>query len=251
MKAVPILAITNTVALALVLMLYVQQNELESKLRTARSGPRSTATSVDEAALEARLLETLRGQVPGASRAASPAAEETVGEARVSSEGGETPDLGSAPEGEQSPDTTLRGAPMERFRANVRRANELNREADRVNRVVSTLDRLASENKIASLNPSQKKVVASAVLSAADKVPDIWRKFRGNPELRSLPREERGAMMREAYDALRAEAQTTLENVVTAADAKTILDEGLREARGPWRGRDSGGTTRSGDRRGR
>ena len=239
MKAVPILAITNAIALAAVLLLYMQQSDLESQLKSARSGGRATSSSVDEAGLEARLLARLRGQIPGAALSAPT---ETRDEARVTGDKSDEP-LASdaAPRGEGPP--VLEGRPMESFRANVRRAQDLNREEDRVSQVVETLDRLISENKIGTLNAAQRKAVARTILGARDKIPTIWRKFRSDPELRALPREERGTIMREEMTEIRTEAQKELENTVNAADATTIMEEAMRSSRGMF-GRGDRGTTR-------
>jgi hypothetical protein len=125
MKAVPILAITNALALGLVVVLYVQQGELEDRLKSSRAAsPRSAPLTVDEAELEARILDRLRGfgtpdYLQGSDADQPEAARET--------EGGE-PSAGSAadqPAGSEPSPGVLEGRRMETFRRNVRRANEL------------------------------------------------------------------------------------------------------------------------------
>jgi hypothetical protein len=73
-------------------------------------------------------------------------------------------------------------------------------------------------------------------MSAREKIPDIFRQFRSNPEMRDLPREERGRVIQAEFEVLRAEAQKDLEEYVPAADAKTIIEESLRGMGFPGRG---------------
>ncbi len=225
MKAVPLLAITNAVTLALVILLYFQQDAPRGQQRAA-----SPQTQINEVDMEARLFARLQ---QSASELYSPVRAETTDRAVVKdgevgsplATGGETDPNA---EGTDSATPELPDGQMQTFRRNVRKANELNREEDRVNREMERIDRLIANNKIGALSDEQKKAVATVLLNSRDKTPRVWRQFRTNPELRELPREERSRIIRVEFQKLRDETQKELEEVVPAADAKTILEEGMR-----------------------
>ena len=68
-------------------------------------------------------------------------------------------------------------------------------------------------------------------------VPDVWRKLRETNDLRNMSRDERTAVMRTGFDNLRVEAQKSLEDVMPAADAKTIIEDAIGGGdRGMWGG---------------
>ena len=245
MKAVPILAVTSTLALAAAIYLFVRVDELEGQLKTRRGGGVSNGAAFDEAALEERIFERLA--LRGARAPDRPPAAEVGDRAVVESEweGSASPvssSAGDAADAAEAGDLppAIAGREMEVFRRNVRKANALNQEEDRVQRVVDSLDRLVSENKIAALEGKQKKMVALTLIGARDRLPEVWRKLRSDPALRDLPREERGALFRQEVESLRVEAQKELEEFVPAADAKTILDDSLRTGRGFGGGFDRG-----------
>jgi hypothetical protein len=245
MKAVPILAVTSTLALAAAIYLFVRVDELEGQLRTRRGGGVANGTAVDEAALEERILERLSRR--GARAPDRPPAAEVGDRAVVASEWeGSASPAGSAPVAAADPEeagdlpAAIAGREMEVFRRNVRKANALNQEEDRIRRVVDSLDRLVSENKIAALDKGQKKQIALTLVSARERIPEVFRTLRSDPALRELPREERTNAWRQGMESVRIEAQKELEEFVPAADAKTILDDSLRTGRGFGGGFDRG-----------
>ncbi|MHC4224396.1 MAG: hypothetical protein ACYSUN_10430, partial [Planctomycetota bacterium] len=63
MKAIPILAITNALALVLVVVLYVQQEDLQSQLKSARARPARTTPSMNDD-LDQRMREWLEDYAP-------------------------------------------------------------------------------------------------------------------------------------------------------------------------------------------
>jgi len=247
MKAIPLLVITNALALGLAILLFVRQDDLKSQVASARStAPRATVGE-DTSELQRR-IETLErqlrdmargGAVPAASpyRArmtdpadAMPAAAMPAGEADV-----------PEPIAEDAPAAEMPPAQMEAFRQHVRKAIELNGEEDRVKRVEDSLDELVTQNRIAPLSSRQRTHIANTILSYREKMPQIWQRMRTMPE--GTSREERGQIIRQEFDTLRAEAQKQIEEVVPAADAKVILEAQVREAPGMF----AGGPGRRGD----
>ena len=224
MKAVPLLAIANAVTLALVLLLFFQEDKPQGHQRAA-----APQVQIDMEALKAEVLADLKLH---ASELYVPVRTETGD--RVVLKDGEDGSAhatagGTDPNAEGTDSTPeMPDGQMQTFRKSVRKANELNREEDRVNREMERIDRLIKNNKIGALSAKQKEAVATVLLNSRDKTPRIWRQFRNNPELRELPREDRAKLIRVEYQKLRDETQKELEEVVPAADAKTILDEGMR-----------------------
>jgi hypothetical protein len=242
MKAVPILVVTNALALGLVVVLFVQQGDLESQLNATRTPTARHTDVVEEGAVEDRIarLERLlkatgggadvgfdlpEGPGPGGEPAMAADGPAAGGEAEAGAEAGV--ESGGAYDPQE----------MERFRKKVRRAIELNGQEDRVTRVVDRLDGLISENKIAPLTPKQKTSVAETILAAQQKIPEVFRRLRESGSFNDVPREERRQLVRAEIDSLRGETQKELESTVPAADAKTIMDDYLSDMfRGPGRG---------------
>ncbi len=228
MKAVPLLAITNAVTLALVILLYFQQDEPRGHQRAASHQAQINEADLED--LEARLFARLKQRdselyKPGVTPETADRAVVKDGDGPSNATAG-----GTDPEAGETDATTpeLPDGQMETFRNNVRKAIELNREEDRVDREMQRIDRLITNNKIGALSDKQKKVVATVLLNSRDKQPRIWRQFRDNPEMREMPREERAKIYRVEFQKLRDETQKELEDVIPAADAKTILEEGMR-----------------------
>ncbi len=235
MKIVPVLAITNALALALAIFLYFQQDELKAQAGSRRSDPGEVGR------LTARLdtLEREYGRVlamkdvepvPAGEAGAPPAMAAPEEGAR----GGETPALGSRPAEEGAEPPAAGGEEfdpqeMNVFRKKVRKALELNSEEDQKVRIFDRIDELVKQNKIAPLNAKQKEGVATTVLAYRRNVPAVWRKVAEAGAMENVSREERGRIVRAEYDALRAEAQRSLEEIMPAADAKTYLDETMRD----------------------
>ncbi|MHC4972982.1 MAG: hypothetical protein ACYTG3_11685 [Planctomycetota bacterium] len=255
----PILVVTNALALGLVVLLFVQQGNLESQLNSTRTPTARRTDVIEEDGVENRIarLERLMRARSGEGGAVDPLSGETTGEEPSTGAGGPAPD-GDAASSEAPGEAAEYGSPnpqeMDRFRKKVRRAIELNSEEDQVNRVVDRIDGLVAENKIAPLTSKQKTSVARTILSTRSKVPQVFRRLRESGAFNDVPREERGQLIRTEFENLRVEAQKELENTVPAADAKTILEDSLGD-RGMWRGmgdmggrRPRGGSGRSAGR---
>ncbi|MCK6459609.1 MAG: hypothetical protein L6Q95_06900 [Planctomycetes bacterium] len=233
MKIVPILAVTNALALALAIFLYVQQGELKAQTGSRRSDSGEVARLA--ARLESlerehqRVLE-MRGIEPApAAEAPAAAADPEKGAAA-----GETPALGARPaeEGEEPPAAggeEFDPKEMNVFRKKVRKALELNNEEDQKVRIFERIDELVKQNKIAPLSAKQKESVAATVLVYRRKIPEVWRKVAEGGGMENVSREERGRIVRAEYEALRTEAQRSLEEFMPAVDAKTYLDETMRD----------------------
>lgn len=248
MKLAPVLVVTNVLALALVVVLWVQQGDLEARLGSSRSGTRRADVPADTAALQDR-IERLEARL--AARGAPAEADVSYPPLSIE-EAPDTPSLAASNKGdggEAAP--AFDPAEMEVFRQKVKRAQELNAEEEQVNRVIGRIDQLAADNKIGALTRKQKKTVAHTILRARRAIPDVWRKIRENNDLRAMSREERGAVMRTEFDSLRVEAQKSLEDVMPAADAKTIIDDAMGGGdRGMWGGMRGGPGGARGPRRG-
>jgi hypothetical protein len=248
MKAVPILIVTNALALGLVVLLFVQQSDLESQLNSTRTTTARRADVAEEEGVQdriARLERLMRARGGGEGGGLEPLPAETAaGEALPTGPGDAAPDsdaAAAAAEGADAEYGSQSPQEMERFRKKVRKAIELNSEEDQVGRVVDRIDSLVGENKIAPLTAKQKTTVARMILSTQRKVPNVFRRLRESGAFHDVPREERGQLIRAEFENLRVEAQKELENVVPAADAKTILDTSLGGDRGMWRGMGQGG----------
>lgn len=253
MKIVPILAITNALALALAIFLYVKLDELSSKVGSRRSDVVRSDTA-GTADLEMRVAElehasAARGHEPAATPdAPAHGAPSAPGGAAVHG-GTDAPPLAS-PASEDAAAAALAAAAgetqelgpqeMQVFRKNVKRAIDLNDEEEQKNRVIDRLDELVKENRIAQLNPHQKEGVATTVLAYRKKIPDVWKKLRESGAFENTSREDQGKMFRSEFDALRADAQRSLEEFMPAADAKTYLDDSMRDAMRGFGGRAQG-----------
>lgn len=240
MKIIPILAITNALALAAALYLYVEIGDLRSQSGSHRSESGETSR------LTARIDSLQRDLDRALAMRGLESTPVTDGEAAVripssapaaAIHGGGEGAAAAAGTGEEAPDAGAVGAgaddlpphEMDVFRQRVKRAIELNTEEEQKNRVIERIDQLVDERKIAALNPRQKDGVAATVLNYRKKVPDVWRKLQESGAFENVSREERGRMVRAEYDSLRTEAQHALEEFMPAVDAKTYLDETMRD----------------------
>lgn len=240
MKITPILAITNALALALALYLYVELNDLRSQTGASRSDTGDMARQALVArvdTLERDLQRALAMQgldaMPEA-REGEPMRIDSGGAHATSEALPDDPEPSGATIGDEGVEAgaaseDLSPREMDIFRQRVKKAIELNAEEDQKNRVIERIDQLIQENKIASLNPRQKEGVATTVLAYRRKVPDVWRKLREEGALENVSREDRGRIVRAEYETLRTETQHALEEFMPAVDAKTYLDETMRD----------------------
>jgi hypothetical protein len=256
MKAVPVLVVTNALALGLVVLLFVQQSDLESQLNSTRTPTTRRADVVEEEGVQdriARLERLMRARSEEGGGLELLPAETAAGEELATGTGGPAPGgetATAADAGVAAEHASYSPQEMDRFRRKVRKANDLNSEEDQVTRVVDRIDGLVSENKIAPLTKKQKTQVARTIISTRRKVPDVFRRLRDSGAFTDVPREERGQLIRTEFENLRVEAQKELETTMPAADAKTILDDSMGDG-GMWRGmRDMGGRGRGGGRSG-
>lgn len=233
MKTVPILAITNALALALAIFVYVKQGENQGGSRRSET-VRSDAAEIAQLRMdidELRRAQAPRGHTPEAApdapaRGAAPADPAALGGSDLKPLASQPPEGGADPaaaEEEYPPQE------METFRKKVRKANELNDAEEQKNRIVERVDQLVKENKIAPLSPAQKENLAITVLSSRRKGMEMWRKLRENPAIEGSNREDRGRVVRQEMETLRTETQRSLEEFMPAADAKTYLDETMRD----------------------
>lgn len=249
MKAVPILVVTNAVALGLAVLLFFQQEELKSQVSSSRSsGSRNVDSAVDRAAMEERLailearLASVRGG-GGATERESPAS----ASAPAPAEGGSGASPSSAAPGASPAPTfaspALPGDPgvdaspfdpaeMESFRRKVKVALDLNRDEEEVKGVVETLDGLATRSQIGSLSDVQKEKAAKSIVAARRKFPEMWRKVMADPANQNIAWDQRRQVIQSEIGNLRAAAQKELEEYLPAADAKKIAEETLRGDRG-------------------
>jgi len=236
MKAIPILVITNALALALAIFLFVKQGSLETQLSSRRSDVSARSDAGDASRLALRIDELERRlEAQGAGLAARdagadrPAAAGTTGEGGAPAFAAPESEEGTGPAVEPGAGVAFEPQEMEVFRQKVRKALELNAEEDQVTRVAERLDQLVEQNRIAPLSPRQKEAVARIYLEHQRRMPMVWQKLRESGAFENTPREQRGELVRAEYDNLRAEAQRALEDLMPAADAKTIVDEALAQ----------------------
>jgi hypothetical protein len=236
MKTIPILVITNALALGLAIFVYVKQGENAGSAR--RSDARSDTSEVaelrrriDELELAARTYRP-HPTADAMDDAAAPSGATKGAPARAAE--GEAP-LASPPPADPAADPGATGSEdfepqeMEIFRRKVRKANDLNQEEEQKKGIVDGIDRLVKDNKIAPLTPSQKESVANTVMASRRKGMDVWKKLREAGTLEGANRESRGLIIRTEMETLRSETQRALEDIMPAADAKTYLDETLRD----------------------
>lgn len=236
MKIVPVLAITNALALALAIYVYFEQGSNRGgSLRSdvVRTDP------IETARLEIRINELERA-LATKGREPSAVAPDALGH-------GATEDPAGAPAG-SDPASSLASQPpealadpagaveeefnpreMETFRKKVKKANELNDAEEQKNRIIDGIDRLVKDNKIAPLNPAQKESVANTVVVSRRKGIDVFRKLRESGTLEGANREDMGRLVRQEMETIRTETQRALEEIMPAADAKTYLDETMRD----------------------
>lgn len=227
MKALPILIITNAVALGLGLMAYLELDDL----RAQRGGSRQSAsregaddrndyyeTQIAELKQQIARLSSERG-VPLPS-----AGEET-------SASGETPGKAidrSYPVPEKFDETVELARPdFDYFRERVRLAQEENDKEERINREIERLDTLIANNRIGTLSDKAKQKAAETLIETRERTRLIWRGLREREDLRNLPREEQREAFRTAYrkeqESIHSAAQKSLEELMPAADAETLM----------------------------
>ena len=235
MKIVPILAITNALALGLAIFVYVKQGEHPG---SPRSEARPETGEVAKLRMRVEELElalkaprtTAAADVPfeSAAPAASKGATARGGESEAPL-AAPPPDAEPSAEPGAADSETFDFKEMEVFRKKVRKANELNQEEEQKKGIVDGIDRLVKENKIAPLSPTQKDAVATVVITSRRKGLDVFRKLRESGALESGNREARGQLIRAEMETIRAETQRALEDIMPAADAKAYLDETTRD----------------------
>ena len=235
MKAVPILVITNALAIGLAVMALTKDSgdpaaRTSSRATTARNAASGNDYYDTEIAEPKKEIARLSGE-----RMAQPKKTPvTDGGENPASEPGKAIDR-SMPELDKN--AVMASPEFEEFRAKVRIAEEVNEREDRINREVDRLDQLIAENKIGSLSGKQKKVVAEELLAYREKTRLIWRGLRQREDLQNVPQEQRREAWRNAYreeqTKIKAESQKELENVMPAADVEEIMSSGD----GGWGGR--------------
>ena len=245
MKAVPILIITNALALGLGLMAYLHADDIQAQRGSNRqSSSRATAEGNDyydaqiaDLKREIARLSADRGLPPGDGLTDAGAM-------------GSDADSGAAIDRTvASPETFDETLEMERpgfdyFRDRVRLAQDENEKEDRVNREIDRLETLISSNRIGTLSNTQKKAAAQTLIENRSKTRLIWRGLRESINTEGMSREDQRTAFRDAYrkqaDEIKVETMKSLETVMPAADAETLLEN----SRGDFGGR-AGGTTRT------
>jgi len=273
MKLVPLLIITNALALGGCIWLFLEQQDLSDRLATARNTGSSRAVAGDPALLsrldqlEAQFNqrvareraienafadESLPADLPqGGEGAAQPVAGDPLSgllaglEAEAQAEG--------APDDAQVPVDLGSSPKMDDFRRLVRRANDLNEEEDRVREVLGRLDRLVEGSRISPISEENKVAVARTLLTVRSSIRDRMRQASETTDVRSLPPEQRREIFRTQIEAIQAETQSKLEQFLPAPDAKLVAESTLRGGdlwgRGPGGGgpgQRAGGTGTSG-----
>ena len=228
MKAVPILIVTNALALGLGLMAYLELDDLKAQ----RVGGRQTASreGADDSNdyYDAQITE-LKKQLAAISVARGVPLPADVG----APADGEAAPLGkaidrSAPVPEKFDETVELARPdFEYFRERVRLAQEENDKEERINREIDRLETLISNNRIGTLTDSQKKKAAETLIDTREKTRLIWRGLREREDLQNLPRDDQREAFRNAYrkeqENIQAAAQKSLEQFMPAADAETLM----------------------------
>ncbi|MHC4952264.1 MAG: hypothetical protein ACYTGZ_00115 [Planctomycetota bacterium] len=232
MKIVPILAITNAVALGIALVLYIEVDDLKSQVGSARHDSRGGEVTVS---LEE--FEALKDRV----------ARQDEQWARLGSEGTPT-DAGLGTDSDAPAPSKADGKAIDRtyaavdfdeeaerknpemefFRHRVRLAQDINNREERVTRTIDRVDGLISSKRIGPLQPEQKKKAAETLVDASDKTRLIWSGLRVREDLNSLPDDQRRTAYRDEYrkesTAIRTATQKALESLMPAADAKTLTE---------------------------
>jgi hypothetical protein len=228
MKAVPILVITNMLALGLAVAALMDSGDTpSSSSRSSRaSSERSGAQGNDyyDAQIADLKAEIARISSDRATVKATPA-----GESSKLSEDGKEIDR-SYGEGELDADAVKADPAFADFRARVRLAGEANEREDSINREVERMDELISDNKIGTLDKAQKTRVAEQLIDHRSKTRMVWRGLMNREDLRSLPQDERRNAYREAsrkeQETIKAESMKVLEGIMPAADAQTLMESG-------------------------
>ncbi|MHC4408613.1 MAG: hypothetical protein ACYS0F_06380 [Planctomycetota bacterium] len=227
MKAVPILIVTNALALGLGLMAYLEMDDLKSQRASGRQDSSRVAAEGDDH-LVAQITE-LKSQI-----------------ARLAGERGVTLDAGTDAPATMDPgkaidrsvtapevfDETVELArpDFDYFRERVRLAQDENQKEERITRQVERIDTMISENRIGQLSEKAKRQAAQTLVETSEKTRKIWGLLRTRPDLQNLPQEERRTAWRDAYrkeqDVVRSAAQKSLETIMPAADAESIMSQG-------------------------
>ncbi|MGH7162075.1 MAG: hypothetical protein ACREID_01220 [Planctomycetota bacterium] len=230
MKPVAILAVTNALALGLVVVLYVQHDDLSDQLASggrASSSRRLEAEEFDPARID-RLVREKVLELMAADAGGPGAAAKTEGAGGPSGERAEPPAFPTDAAATGSPEP-LDGPAMESFRKQVRRAVELNQDEDQVKQVIERLDRLVEERQIGALTDPQKEKAAKTLVATRRKIPEIWRKVMADAGGQQIAWEERRNLIQTEYATLRASAQKEMEEYLPAPDAKRIAEDALRD----------------------
>jgi|GEM_PF-2961571 len=232
MKIVPILAITNALALGAAALLYLEIDDLKSQVGSSRGSSRAASGS-DEVDTQGYTQAQLDRAVERALTRRGP---EGAARSKLDASGDEPIEEGKAidrslPSPENFDEDAEREKPgMDYFRQRVRLAQDLNGKEDRIVREVERIDQLIDSARIGSLSPVQKKKAAEVLIQRADKTRLIWRGLREREDLKNVPQDQRreayGNAYREEAETLRAETQKSLEKVIPAADAATLLESG-------------------------
>lgn len=243
MKVIPILALTNTAALVMALLLFLEVEDLKTQVGTSRSdsrGPSEISVSYDD-------FEALKGRVSrhdeqfatnGSEGRGAPLAKSADNVSSAVEEGAAIDR--SFASGEFDEEAAAKDPAMEGFRNRVRVAQKLNQREDRVSREIDRIDKLISDSKIGALNPKQKAQVAEQLIQYREARGIAFRGLWQSPEVQNAPDDQRRTVLRETMatlsETLKADAQAELEKVMPAADAKEVMDAS--------RGGDRGGMTR-------
>jgi hypothetical protein len=229
MKAVPLLVVTNVIALgmAAVALMNSGDDTSSSGSRSSRASSAQTgATGNDQ--LEAKIAD-LQAQI---ARMASerPAVKATsAGESAATATDGDAIDR-TYGDGEFDTDAAKADPAFANFRARVRLAGEENQREDSINSQVDRLDQLISENRIGTLSKAQKTKVAEKMIEQRGKTRMIWRGLRNREDLQNLPDDERRTAYRDAFrkeqETIKTETKTVLEGIMPAADAQTLMESG-------------------------
>jgi hypothetical protein len=245
MKAVPILVVTNVVALALGLMAYLELDDLKAQRGTMRqTASRDGAQSDDHLRdqiqdLRQQILR-LEGAVTTAAAEGGPVASGPEASTAAGGSDGKAIDRGYPAPDKFDEETELARPGFDYFRERVRLAQEANEKEDRINQQIDRLDNLITENRIGPLSDGQKRKAAEILLDTREKTRFIWRGLTQRDDLRNLPREEQREAYRREFrkerDSIQSTAQKTLEELMPAADAETLMSSSGRDMGGGRRG---------------
>jgi len=235
MKAIPILVITNAVALGLGLMAYLELDDVKSQRGAMRQTSSREGAQGDDHTQE--VVQDLRGQIARLQAKVDTLSAETSGAvgapASADAEGGKAIDRSYPVPAEFAEETELARPDFEYFRERVRLAQDANEKEERLNQQIDRLDSLITENRIGPLSDGQKKKAAEILLDTREKSRLIFRGLRERQELQNLPREQQREAWRTAFqkerDSINSAAQKSLEELMPAADAETLMASSGRD----------------------